>query len=392
MRIRAAEYRDRQRRLLEATSGVSGVLLFSPNAIFYLCGFAFISTERPIALVLGRETSVLFVPRLEVEHAQAEAAVDRVVSYPEYPSERHPMRYLCDLLRELGLGEGRIGADAPGYPPVMGYRGPSLPELLPSLQFEPVRDLVEQRMTVKSPEEVRLIRESARWAGYAHRLLQAYTRPGVVETEPAVRASEEATREMLQRLGPDYRPLSWTLFGAWADYRGQVGPQSALPHAVTTFARIRPGDVLVSGATALVYGYRSELERTMIVAPVERAKRRYFELMRGAQEVALETIRPGRTCAEVDRAIRAYFERYDLIPFWRHHVGHGIGIGIHEAPFLDEGDPTVLKPGMVLTVEPGIYVPGLGGFRHSDTVLVTESGIELLTDYPRDLPSLTIGG
>jgi Xaa-Pro aminopeptidase len=94
----------------------------------------------------------------------------------------------------------------------------------------------------------------------------------------------------------------------------------------------------------------------------------------------------------VDRAVLDYFERHDLMPYWRHHTGHAIGIGIpnHAAPYLDVGDQTEIREGMVFSLEPGIYVPGLGGFRHSDTVLVTGAGAEDLTDYPRTLDALTI--
>ena len=93
---------------------------------------------------------------------------------------------------------------------------------------------------------------------------------------------------------------------------------------------------------------------------------------------------------EVDKALRAYYETHDLLPYWKHHTGHAIGLRYHEGPFLDIGDQTIIEPGMVFTVEPGLYVPELGGFRHSDTVAITEDGIEMMTYYPRDLASLTI--
>jgi len=108
------------------------------------------------------------------------------------------------------------------------------------------------------------------------------------------------------------------------------------------------------------------------------------------QDIAFATIRPGARCADVDVAVRAYYEKHGLWDNWRHHVGHAIGIRYHEGPFLDRGDPTEIRPGMVFTVEPGLYAAGLGGFRHSDTVAVAESGLDFLTYYPRDLESLTL--
>lgn len=372
--------------------GVDALVLFSPTHIFYLTGFAFIATERPTALIVGGDATVLFIPRLEEDHATAHAVVDRVVTYPEYPGETHPMVQLAELAGTLGLAQARLGADGDGYPGIMGYRGPRLSEVLPGAPLSLMRDLIEEMMMVKSEEELALIRESARWGNLAHALLQEYTRSGAIESEVSHRASYDATVAMVRALGPEYRPLSWTSPGARAGYRGQVGKQSAIAHAMTTHARIQAGDVLVTGASAAVGGYNSELERTMVVAPVTDEHRRFFSLMLGAQETAFEAIRPGRPCAEVDRAVRAFFERHDLLPYWRHHVGHAMGIGVHEAPFFDVGDTTEMRPGMVFTVEPGIYVPGFAGFRHSDTLAMTESGFEMLTYYPRDLESLTISG
>jgi len=92
----------------------------------------------------------------------------------------------------------------------------------------------------------------------------------------------------------------------------------------------------------------------------------------------------------VDRAVRAYYAAHDLMPYWKHHSGHGIGLRYHEGPFLDSGDQTPLESGMVLTVEPGLYAAGLGGFRHSDTVVITGEGMDLITYYPRDLDSLRL--
>ena len=128
----------------------------------------------------------------------------------------------------------------------------------------------------------------------------------------------------------------------------------------------------------------------MLVGPPSDEQRRFFEQMKASQEVAFDALQPGARCSDVDQAVRRYYEAHDLMPYWKHHTGHGIGLRYHEGPFLDSGDHTTLQPGMVLTIEPGLYAADLGGFRHSDTVVITKDGMELITYYPRDLESLTV--
>jgi len=391
IRIGEDEYRARCDHLLDCIHNeeLSGIVLFDSTYILYYTGFAFIPTERPMAFVMNNQGEcALFVPRLELEHAQANALIDRVETYPEYPDNPHSMEVLKKLLGDMGM-TGRIGADNDGYPWILGYRGPNLSELT-GAEIAMCRAPIEDQMMVKSEAELALIRESIRWGNLAHMLLQRYTRVGLTETEVSQRASDEATRAMLDAIGPIYRAQSMWSHGPGAGYRGQIGRNSAIPHALSANITFQPGDVLVTGAGCPVWGYESELERTMVVGPATDDQKRFFDHMMALQDTALAALKPGKPCADVDRAVRSYFEKHDLFPYWKHHSGHAIGLRYHEGPFLDSGDQTVLQPGMVFTVEPGLYVPGIGGFRHSDTVLVTEDGIEIMTYYPRDLASLTI--
>lgn len=389
--ISRAEYDARAAALSGWLRGksLSGAVLFDNHHVAYYTGFAFIPTERPIALAVSAQGErALLVPRLELEHAQAEAAVEQVVAYLEYPGTPHPMFYLRDLLRNLGM-VGPVGADGDGYPWILGYQGPAL-SAVTGAPAAPIAAAVEAQMAVKSPAEVGLIRESARWCHLAHLLLQRYTRVGATETTVSLRASQEATLAMVDTLGPLYRASSMFSEGAQAGYRGQIGRHAAIPHALAMNASLLPGDLLVTGAGAAVWGYTAELERTMVLGTPSHEQRRFFGHMLALQEIAFEALKPGARCSDVDRATYAYFEAHDLLPFWKHHTGHGIGLRYHEGPFLDRSDDTVLVPGMVLTVEPGLYVAGLGGFRHSDTVVITGQGMELITYYPRDLDSLTL--
>lgn len=391
LKLPPTEFHFRAKRLLDhiKRQQLSGAVLFDNFHVTYYTGFAFIPTERPICFAMNADGErALFVPRLEVEHAKAEAQVERVESYVEYPGNPHPLKLFAEILRRLEIRD-KIGADNDGYPWILGYHGESLSSLT-GAHIVNVSPFVEHQMMLKSDAELALIRESCKWGNLAHRLLQKYTRVGANETEVSMRAGDEATLAMIDALGSLYRSQSMWSRGASAGYRGQIGRNAAIPHALTTNAIFMPGDVLVSGANAPMWGYNSELERTMIIGAASAEQKKFFDHMVALQDTALDAIKPGAKCSDVDRAVRAYFDKHDLMPYWRHHSGHAIGLRYHEGPFLDLGDDTAIEPGMVFTVEPGLYAPHLGGFRHSDTVVVTQDGIEALTYYPRDLASLTI--
>jgi Xaa-Pro aminopeptidase len=388
--IGATELSARRARLAEHTEGLglAGTVLFDADYIRYFTGFAFLATERPVAVAFGAaDGQTVFVPEFEVERVRAETSFERIESYPEYPGPEHPMRILGRVLHDAGL-RGSLGADQDGYPGLLGYRGPSLSEVT-GAGVTVLADELERMLAVKSDAEIALIRESARWCAHAHRLLQAYSAPGATEAEASLRAGHEATLAMLEELGPENGQLS-SSDGATAGYRGQIGRRSAWAHAIAHNIEFAPGDVLVTETAAPVWGYNAELERALVIGEPTDEVRRLFTHMLAAQETAFAAIRPGATCAHVDRAVLAYLEENGLMPYWRQHVGHAIGLRNHEAPFLDVGDETPIEPGMVFTVEPGLYDERVGGFRHSDTVAVTPDGIEILTDYPRELEQLTI--
>lgn len=391
LKITDAEHRARCDVLLNHVreAGLSGVVLFDADYIKYYTGFAFIPTERPMAFAMNAKGERgLFVPRLEKEHAEHNALIEFVAHYPEYPGTTRSETFLVSMLKDMGIS-GNIGADNDGYPWVFGYRGDSL-SALTGATVMPVRNWIEDQMMIKSAAEIELLKVSCVWGNLAHTLLQRYTRPGLTETEVSTRASNEATRAMLDALGPIYRGQSSYYDGAMAGYRGQIGRNAAIPHALANNLTFQDGDVLVTGASAPIWGYVSELERTMVIGKPSDEVKVMFDHMVALQDLANATIRPGVRCSEVDKTLRKYYEEHDLTQYWKHHVGHCIGLRYHEGPFLDTGDDTIIQAGMVFTVEPGLYKAGLGGFRHSDTVVVTEDGVEMITYYPRDLESLTI--
>ncbi|HEY3084845.1 MAG TPA: Xaa-Pro peptidase family protein [Candidatus Dormibacteraeota bacterium] len=368
-------------------AGLDALAVFYPARVAYLTGFHHIPTERPIALIVGSSgQSSLIVPAVEKEHAESATAVDQVRIYFEYPGAEHPMETVSEVLTEMNARSHRTGADHDGYVPYWGYRGPRLSDLTGA---EPVDSemIVESLRRVKSEAELSCIQLSCDWAVRGHRRMQGAIQAGKTEMECYTPAATETLFEMVHEM-PGWRPRGNDDSGFIAMF--VAGRSTAMPHGFVKGHGIQPGDVLVSGAGANIDGYRSELERTMIVGDPTPEQERAFGAMLALQSRAIEVMAPGVTAGEVELATVRLAEELGVAGNLRHHVGHSIGLEGHEAPFLDRGDDAVLEPGMVFTVEPGVYVKELGGFRHSDTVVITPGGRRVMTDYPRELKDLVV--
>ncbi len=366
---------------------LDAVCVFYPARVAYLTGFHHIPTERPIALVIGSSgESSLVVPAVEKEHAESATRVDQVAVYFEYPGAEHPMERVASILAEMAARPQRTGADHDGYVPLWGYRGPRLSDLTGHAPFD-AEPIIEALRRVKSTAELECIQLSCDWAVRAHRRMQAAIRTGKTEMETYTPAANETLFEMVREM-PGWRPRGLDDTGLTAMF--VAGRSTAMPHGFVKGHGIQPGDVLVSGAAANIDGYRSELERTMIVGEPSAEQTRAFEAMLALQSKAIEVMAPGVPAAEVELATVQLAEELGVADRLRHHVGHSIGLEGHEAPFLDRGDDAVLEAGMVFTVEPGVYLPDLGGFRHSDTVVITDGGCRVMTAYPRELKDLVI--
>ena len=370
--------------------GLDHFIVLSPKSIYYLTGFSMIPTERPFMLVFKNNEINFFVPELEKRHIQEEVPAATVIeSYFEYPDLIHPLNHFSNFIKKtLGI-KGKIGAEGGGAPGIWGYQGPRFEEVL-SFPVKIHSDIITDLRIIKDKYELACIRESAKWGDLAHKFLQRYTKIGENEIDVSFRASHEASMQMRKKLGPKYSPVGYGSRPCGAGYRGQIGTYSAIPHALTRNAVFQQGDTLVTGAGANVAGYLSELERTMFMGEPSKKQRGYYGIMMKSQKAAFDTFKPGIPVSEVDRAARKVFKEAGVMNLVQHHTGHSIGLEGHERPFLDIGSTVIMKPGMVFTVEPGIYDRSIGGFRHSDTIFITDEGMERITMYPRELEDLII--
>ena len=244
--------------------------------------------------------------------------------------------------------------------------------LLPSsVKIKTPPPLVERARMVKDEDELAVIRASVKLGATLFDRVLKVIKPGVKETEVAGEMEYAARRSGAQE-------MSFATIIA-------SGARSALPHGRASSQAIEPGGFVVCDFGVILNGYCSDETRTVWVGDVPEDARRAYNAVRDAQQAAIEAVRSGATVGEVDFAARKVLRRAGLGQYFTHSTGHGVGLEIHEAPRVASGQTEVLKPGMVITIEPGVYFPGKWGIRIEDMVAVTESGCEVLTPTSKDL-------
>ncbi len=386
--ISQAELHQRQQALRAKLEkqGIPAAVLFWPVRIQYLTNFSHLSTERPIALIVPVEGEIsMLIPKLEEQHLQVQVPwLKNVRVYDEFPGDKHPMLQLAKWMKESGIKTIPLGADHNGYLEQNSYYGPTLSDVF-GTEIQPVSRLVDELRMVKSEKEINILRLSGEWAARTHQFLQNAMKEGKSERDISRIAEDHAVAQLDQEYGSAGH---WGMIGVHASFRS--GIRTAISHAAMGNRSLCQGDNLVTYCQGNVSGYITELERTMFLGEPSQKQKRLFEIVLEAQEIALEQIKPGNTCAQVDRLVRDFLESKGFSHAVQHHQGHGLGLEFHEGPFLDIGDPTIMETGMVFSVEPGLYFPEIGGFRHSDTVVVTDNGVDIITPYPRNLDDLII--
>lgn len=375
---RADEFQRRHDALTAAirAAGLDCYVMASSESIYYFTGAAYEPLERPFFLVVGADGSRrMLVPALEADHlAKAWGLHGRITAYREFPAP--PGEGWGDVLVERGF----LGT-AFGFEPSIAW---SLGERLAGAGGTAV-ELVEPLRIVKSDWEVRQIERASAYAdcGIRRILRAAWTGASVADTY----ATSQALMRKIIREVPDWDPLATKVIAAaWP------APSSAQPHSIPRLEQRLAAGPHVALVLTRVNGYAAECERTFFTAPPSRAERELFGTLARAREIAFGLIRPGVRCSEIDAAVNEFLRGCGNAGNHArlHRCGHGIGLGNHEAPWIAEGSTHVLSANMVVSVEPGLYLHGQGGYRHSDTVLVTTNGHRSLTRAASHLDALIL--
>jgi Xaa-Pro dipeptidase len=377
-----ARVQDRLRTRL-AEAGLQSVVLDHPDDVAYLTGFFHHPGERPVVVHLGVDSpAVLLVPRLEEEHAQWQQAAAEIVTYPEYPGVIEPLSVLARSLP----ADGRVG-----FGPSMSVaRWRLLQRVAPQVELVPT-DVVTRLRYVKEPEELALHQEAARITDLMLEAGIALVRDAVTAGGPLPSESELAAhvgRTGTSTMYAEHDDV--VVIGFLAGGLVYAGPNSAKPHGLPSSYRLRPGDTFMLSLGCAVGGRFVEGERTFLLGEPTADQVRYYEAVRAAQQLGVDTLAPGVTCAEANARCLDVIREAGLGAYLQHRQGHGIGIGMHEPPWLEDGDDTVLQEGFVVSNEPGIYVPGHAGYRVSDSMVITAGGARPLTSYPKGLEDIVV--
>ena len=356
--------RDKLRKAFKK-AGVEALLVTDFTNVTYLTGF----TGDDSYLLARRDgETVISDPRYTTQLGEECPGLDLDIRPPGKSIFQATVR----LLRSSGISQ--IGVEADSM--TVGFRD-RLAEKLPKLQVVPMSGAVEKLRQIKDKDEIALLRKAVWQAEKAFAVLRSTLRPEKTEKE----AADELEHQM-------------RVFGAkGASFPTllAVGPRAALPHAQPTKQRMGEDDFVLVDWGANEGLYMSDLTRVLVTGKISPKFERIYRVVLEAQTRAIAAIRPGAVAQDVDAVARGIIAKAGFGRRFRHGLGHGVGLVIHEAPRLAVKNQTVLRSGMVVTVEPGIYLPGWGGVRIEDDVLVTRTGHEVLTGVPKRLEDIVVG-
>jgi len=333
-----------------------------PN-IRYLSGF----TGSSAALLVGPSSAMLFTDGRYITQAKEEVRDARIVIGTTAPAVA-AAEWLAARKKKSGW-QTTLGIESESLSSGARDRLASL--LRGKARLHSAPPLVERARMVKDAEEIRLIREAIAVGASLFHVARKRIKPGAREVEVAAAMEYEARIK-----GAEGMSFS-TIIAA--------GPRSAVVHGRASAARIPRSGFVVCDFGVILSGYCSDRTRTVHVGQPSREARSLYAAVLEAQQTAIASVRPGVTGAEVDEAARSVLRKVKLAKYFTHSTGHGLGLEIHEAPRLAAGQQQELEPGMVVTVEPGAYVPGKWGVRIEDVVVLTSAGCEVLAPADKEL-------
>ncbi len=335
--------------------GLAYLVVSNISNVRYLSGFS----GSTAWLLAGREKTTLITDFRYKEQAEGEAYMGIEIKI----DTREPLGVLCEMVPGV---KGKVGFEA-------GSLTYAAFEKLRSSAggLTPVEGLVEELRKTKDANEITSISKAAAIVDSVFGEIVGEIRPGLSEVDVAARI------DFLLRKRSSEVPAFKTIVAS--------GAHASLPHATPTARIIRGGDLVKMDYGAIWDGYCSDITRTVVMGKASDRVKEIYAIVRDAQELAIAGIRPGAACREIDKTARDRIEAEGYGENFGHGLGHGLGLEVHEGPRLSKKSDEILEIGNVVTVEPGIYIPGWGGIRIEDMAAVTEDGCDVLTSADKRL-------
>ena len=352
-------------RLKDARLGA--MALIPGPSLFYLTGLSFHLMERPVIALLSDEAELrMVVPELEQAKAESSPVSFKLFAYGE--EEGAAPEALSRAVADLGLDGGKIGVEPLS---MRFYELELLQNAVPRATFTRSDGAISGLRIRKSEAEIAAMQRAAEIAEAALDATLPLIKVGMTELELA----SELTAQLLRAGSDPETPFSPIVAS---------GPNSAQGHATPGDRTLSPGDSLVLDWGATHKGYMSDITRTFFVAEVPEELNKIHTIVHQANAAGRESVHPGVSAGSVDLAARSEIEAAGYGEYFIHRTGHGLGLEAHEPPYIRAGEETVLERGMTFTVEPGVYLPGRGGVRVEDDMVVTEDGGLSMTTLPRE--------
>lgn len=366
-------YISRQQKLCAAltTAGLEAAAFNPGHSLIYLTGLNFHLSERPVIVLFHpSQTPVIVLPELEVAKVQELSYPIQSFTYGENPAS------WADVFRRAAEAAGLNGKTTGVEPRGLRFLELKLLEgAAPQACFQSAEECLASLRMYKDAGEISSMRMAVQIAQEALLATLPMIKVGVTERQIA----SELTVQLLRAGSSPEMPFSPIVSG---------GPNSANPHAIPTDRALQAGDLLVIDWGASYNGYFSDITRTFAIEKIEPEFETIYQLVLEANAMGRAACLPENLAGDVDRAARKVIENGGYGPYFRHRTGHGLGLDVHEEPYMRVGNPMPLLPGMTFTVEPGIYLLGRGGVRIEDDIVITTDGGESLTDLPRELQVL----
>ena len=339
---------------------LDGFLVLNPTNLAYLSGFE----GEGLALITKR-SNFLFTDARYTEQAQKECPDFKIVT-DELNLKDARIIALDKIINQMNLKKIAFESKFLNYSDYKKYT-----DSFKSVELVPFENTIEPSRMIKEKEEIIKIKKASQITTETLKEIIEIIKPGIRELDIAAELSYTMRKKGAHKEAFEIIVVS--------------GERSSLIHGKPSEKKIEEGELIIIDMGSNYQQYNSDITRTIMIGKGNEKQKEIFSIVLEAQEKALEFIKPGVKCNEVDTVARNYIENKGYGKHFGHGLGHGVGLEIHESPRVSSIDSTILAPGMVVTIEPGIYLPGIGGVRIEDTVLITDDGMEILTWFPKIL-------